>query len=297
MVDLSSLRGFVPQLGCIPNIIYFHENQFAYPSNQQKIENIEPLLVPLYSALCADKIVFNSEYNKTTFIKGANSLFKKLPKTISSNVIKKLENSLIIPVPVSLPKEQTAKKQTSDNLEVIWNHRWEYDKGPAVLLAITKLIMAKSLPIRLHITGERFRQSPIEFAEIGRNLEIHAQKTQMKPGKFGYIKNEDSYYCLLRDCDVVLSTAEHDFQGLAVQEACLAGCTPLAPKALVYPEYLPNQFLYQSSDNSQDTAINIVERLTNWQQLKQRRELPKVNLDRFTTKVLKKEYLQLLGLS
>ena len=41
MVDLSSLRGFVPQLGCIPNIIYFHENQFAYPSNQQKIENIE----------------------------------------------------------------------------------------------------------------------------------------------------------------------------------------------------------------------------------------------------------------
>ena len=32
MVDLSSLRGFVPELARIPTLVYFHENQFASQS-------------------------------------------------------------------------------------------------------------------------------------------------------------------------------------------------------------------------------------------------------------------------
>ena len=31
MTDLASLRGLCPTLTKIPNIIYFHENQFAFP--------------------------------------------------------------------------------------------------------------------------------------------------------------------------------------------------------------------------------------------------------------------------
>ena len=32
MTDLSALRGFVPSLANTPTLVYFHENQFAYPS-------------------------------------------------------------------------------------------------------------------------------------------------------------------------------------------------------------------------------------------------------------------------
>ena len=33
MTDLSSLRGMCPALSSVPTIVYFHENQFAYPLN------------------------------------------------------------------------------------------------------------------------------------------------------------------------------------------------------------------------------------------------------------------------
>ena len=60
MVDLASLRGFIPSLANIPTIVYFHENQFAYPSNglteidQSNVVNAQ--LTSIYSLLCGDKI-------------------------------------------------------------------------------------------------------------------------------------------------------------------------------------------------------------------------------------------------
>ena len=34
MTDLFSLRGFIPSLGNIPTLVYFHENQFDYPATE-----------------------------------------------------------------------------------------------------------------------------------------------------------------------------------------------------------------------------------------------------------------------
>ncbi|MDO9476987.1 MAG: DUF3524 domain-containing protein, partial [Pseudohongiella sp.] len=60
LTDLASLRGFVPELARIPTLVYFHENQFAYPATAQQHASIEPAMVNLYSALCADHVAFNS---------------------------------------------------------------------------------------------------------------------------------------------------------------------------------------------------------------------------------------------
>ncbi len=81
MVDLASLRRFIPSLGSIPSIVYFHENQVEYPiDNERKerksIDNIEPKLVPIYSALCADKILFNSNFNRDSFLQGSGNFLE-----------------------------------------------------------------------------------------------------------------------------------------------------------------------------------------------------------------------------
>lgn len=265
MVDLSSLRGFVPALTRIPTLVYFHENQFAYPQDAHRADNVEPQLVPLYAALCADRIVFNSQFNRSTFLQGANDLFRRLPDAIPAAVIRRLEDSCVIPVPVPTPVAERAPRLAANILEVVWNHRWEYDKGIDLLLALCREMHASRLPVRLHIVGEQFRQHPQEFQQINVLLQEHAACLQMARGQFGYITGRANYEQLLANCDVVLSTARHDFQGLAIQEACMQGCTPLTPNALVYPEYLSEPFLYELADTPRASAMTIAAKLQRWQ--------------------------------
>ena len=302
MVDLSSLRGFIPRIAQLPTLLYFHENQFVYPlGSKQRSNNVEPQLVPLYSALCADAIVFNSTYNRSTFLQGAKELLKKLPDQLSPELLERIEKSEIIPVPLeefSFEPVTTAMLENSKQiLDVVWNHRWEYDKGPKLLLSLAQAILAQRLPIRLHVVGQQFRSSPAEFKKIAALLKQHAAALAIDQGSFGFVENREGYISLLRRCDVVLSTAEHDFQGLAIQEACTLRCTPLVPDALVYPEYIDSEFLYPFNESSGDEAncAGILKQLQDWQSMLTKNiALPRVTLDGFSQKTLRPKYAELL---
>ena len=302
MVDLASLRGFIPRIAQLPTLLYFHENQFVYPiGSKQRSNNVEPQLVPLYSALCADAIVFNSTYNRSTFLQGAKELLKKLPDQLSPELLERIEKSEIIPVPLeefSFEPVTTAMLENSKQiLDVVWNHRWEYDKGPKLLLSLAQAILTQRLPIRLHVVGQQFRSSPAEFKKIAALLEQHAAALAIDQGSFGFVENRESYISLLRRCDVVLSTAEHDFQGLAIQEACTLRCTPLVPDALVYPEYIDSEFLYPFNESSGDEAncAGILKHLQDWQSMLTKNiALPRVTLDGFSQKTLRPKYAELL---
>ena len=86
MTDLSSLRGLVPHLTTIPTLLYFHENQFAYPLGNQARQQVEPHIVSLYAALAADHLCFNSAYNRDTFLSGAAGLLDKLPDHVPDGI-------------------------------------------------------------------------------------------------------------------------------------------------------------------------------------------------------------------
>ena len=297
MVDLASLRGFVPALSKLPTAVYFHENQFTYPAGiDQRTNNVEPRLVPLYAAYCSDAIVFNSDYNRSTFLQGAETLLAKLPDRLSPELMLKLQGSTVIPVPLEEFAEGPSSKQPKEFLDVIWNHRWEYDKGPQLLLQLVERILAQRLPIRLHIVGQQFRSAPQEFSRMSELLKQHATAQRMEPGSFGFIEDRNHYTDLIRHCDVVLSTASHDFQGLAIQEACSLGCTPLAPENLVYPEYIGSEFLYPVGDDDEGRASCdvMLSKLRDWQAMRGGGlELPKVSLQKFSQEFLRPNYAEL----
>lgn len=264
MTDLATLKGFVPELANIPTLLYFHENQFAYPTSEQAYASVEPKILNLYSALAADQIVFNTDFNRQTFLNGVSALLKKLPDHIPSGIPQTLEEkSHVLAVP--LPRHCfQAHQAVAGPLHIVWNHRWEYDKGPDQLLAAIEALSQSGASVKFHIVGQQFRQQPSAFATI------HEKYPHML-GEWGYIPSAQAYRKLLRQADVVLSTAHHDFQGIAVLEGVAAGAIPVVPDRLAYQELFDQRFRYPSGE--QETTL-LVSQLTQLAALKQENALP-----------------------
>ena len=253
MVDVATLKGLLPAIASLPTVVYFHENQFAYPASRDAHQSIEPQMVNLYSALAADMCVFNSEYNLKSFLDGAKSLLHKLPDCVPYGLVDTIvKRAEVVPVgladdvfKVAVSAKSTASERT---LEVVWNHRWEYDKGPERLLAFVKAL-PEGLALRFHIVGQRFRNDPECFIELAELL-----KRRQWLGQWGPVSAREEYLALLAQSDYVLSTAIHDFQGLAVLEAMALGCLPLVPDRLAYSQFVAGAYRYQSSDTIVEEA-------------------------------------------
>ncbi|MDX1490659.1 MAG: DUF3524 domain-containing protein [Pseudohongiellaceae bacterium] len=287
MTDLSALRGFAPQLAQIPNIVYFHENQFAYPVNPQTegAVSVEPQILSIYTALCADEIVFNSEFNRASFLRGARALLKKLPDHVPQGLNHRLEKASVIPVPLaqelfSTPRPYKGEEKT---LNIVWNHRWEFDKGPGLLLALVTVLIERHTRFRLHVLGQQFRQTPGPFETMLPLLKGYYEAHSITPGHWGYVQERSAYEAIVASADIALSTASHDFQGLALLEATALGCTPLAPDCMAYPEYLPAEHLYPVSKALSDTARQAADKIDHWATMKtQGKTLPRVEVSQFS---------------
>jgi len=244
MVDLAGLRGLHPHLAKTPALLYMHENQFAFPDSGRQHKSYEPQMINLYSALSAEQILFNSEWNRRSFIEGASALLKKLPDEIPGGLMDHIfEKSSILPVPIEdelFAVRKTLMNHTQPHL--LWNHRWEYDKGPDRLLYFLDALLERKQDFSLSLVGEQFRKQPEAFQWI---RDRHAERIV----NWGFMADVSDYRRLLTQADVVLSTALHDFQGLSMLEAMAAGCIPYAPKRLAYPEYINTPFLYSSELN------------------------------------------------
>lgn len=253
MVDLSSLRGFVPKLAQLPTLLYFHENQFDYPvSDKHKSavqkHSVEPQILSIYSALCANALVFNSDYNRQSFLKGAATLLKKLPDAVPDNLIELMSTrSSVLPVPLQgdcfAPLLSSTRQRAGEGMLIVWNHRHEYDKGPAQLLAVLRELEVRGVNYSLALLGETFRNSPVEFQIIQTEFAHRLQA-------FGFCESVDEYRDWLSRADIVLSTALHEFQGLSVLEAVARGCVPVLPNRQAYTELFDHQYLYSSTPDN-----------------------------------------------
>jgi glycosyltransferase involved in cell wall biosynthesis len=248
MVDISALRGFRPHLAQVPLAVYFHENQFAYPQSRFQREDIQLHLTTLYNAACADKVFFNSQYNLTTFIEGASALLKKMPDGVPRSLMQSIEErSQVLPVPIDTEPRKSIQLLPKTPLRLLWNHRWEYDKNPETLFAALSRLKQQNVPFSLNVIGQQFRRSPAVFDEAKIKFKECIQYWGYQPA--------DIYQRCLQESNVVISTAFHDFQGLALQEAIASGCIPIAPDRVAYPEYVPEPLLYSCALPDESLAL------------------------------------------
>ncbi|MFB9867837.1 tRNA-queuosine alpha-mannosyltransferase domain-containing protein [Vreelandella sulfidaeris] len=249
MVDLATLVGLFPHLGRARKVVYFHENQFAYPESSEQMPQVEAKMVNLYTALSADCVVFNSAYNRDSFIAGARAFFKKMPENlpIAKPLTALRDRAHVLPVPIDCP---VAPNHSAVPRRIVWNHRWEYDKNPRDFFAVLFALSDAGVAFELAVLGQRFRQVPDIFAEAEQRLKAHIVAWGPQP--------EAAYRTLLDSADIVVSTTWHEFQGLAIMEAAQRGALPLVPDRLCFPDLYPPAYRY---DGTQD---GLYQRLYAW---------------------------------
>lgn len=270
MVDLATLRGIQPSLARVPAIAYFHENQFAYPDRRSREQSNEPAVVNLYTTLSADLVLFNSDWNRRSLLVGVTQLMRRLPDRKPCGLTSRIEaKSRVLPVPVDDECFLDRDRQWSTVPHLVWNHRWEYDKGPERLLLILRALRRREVAFRLSLVGQQFRVAPEEFAIIQEEFSTELLHC-------GFLPTEQAYRGLLAEADVVISTALHDFQGLAVLEAMAAGAVPVVPDRLAYPEYVPAEYRYEASEQDPDQEAEAAAAL-----IQQMIASPRPAIDRF----------------
>ena len=263
MVDLATLRGLVPSLSAIPSLLYFHENQFDYPQDRQKHSLLDAQMVSLYSALAADRIAFNSSWNRDSFLTGVDALLTRLPDLVPTGVVDALAGkACVLPVPLAVSDPAVSPQWPGRPgalperpLRILWSARFEHDKGGDGLLRILERL---DLPFELALTGEQFRESPPAFEEIRRRFAAHIVQ-------FGFLDSLSDFRALQAGADLVLSTALHEFQGLAVLEGVYAGGLPVVPDRLAYREMYSEAFRYRSCPDDPEAeaaaAVNLIQGL------------------------------------
>lgn len=248
MVDLATLRGLHPGLANAPTLLYFHENQFAYPRSERQTTSVDAQMVQLYAALCADRVLFNSQFNRTSFLAGVASLLDRMPDHVPDGVDSILAGkSGVLPVPVTA----IAPAPQRDRRLIVWNHRWDYDKGPDLFAEAMVELDRRGAEFRLALLGPRGSR-PVPALDrlrsrLGGRIEIDDCPSRA------------DYEAVLARAGVVVSTAHHEFQGLAVLEAVSAGCVPLVPDGLCYREQFPVALRYPAGD-----VAHLAGRLQRW---------------------------------
>jgi len=235
-VSLADLVGLRPQLlAGVPKAVYFHENQLTYPLKDESERDYQYGFTNITTCLAADRVFFNSDFHRLSFIEAVAGLLRRMPDCRPSGVVEQISaksETLHLGMDFSALDEcDEAPRAGEQPALILWNHRWEYDKNPEEFFEILFELDAEGLRFDLAVVGETFRTHPPVFDEAQERLEDHIVQ-------FGYVESRAEYARLLREADIVVSTAIHEFFGMAVVEAVYAGCFPLLPNRLSYPELL-----------------------------------------------------------
>lgn len=238
LTNAAELRGLLQAAGLDrPLAVYFHENQLAYPVQHFDPRDHHFAWTNLHSALVADRLAFNSRFNLDSFLEGMAEVIRKMPDARPDWALDRVRaKAVILPVPIDPP--QLPDGLRGGPCHIVWNHRREFDKGGELLLAAVTALVGSGLEFRFSLLGQRFATGPPVFDELTARLGPHLEYD-------GFIESAEEYWRVLASADVALSTAHHEFQGLAVLEACAAGATPLVPDGLAYRELFAPEWRYR----------------------------------------------------
>ena len=236
MLDLAAFRGLAPRWAAgLPAAVYFHENQLTYPTAADAAEpdrrDEHFGFTNLTTALAAGAVWFNSEHHRGVFLEAVRALCRRLPDRPPADAAARIAaKSAVLPPGIDPPASPASERAARPHgpLRVVWASRWEHDKRPAAFFAALDRLIARGVRFEVSVLGERYAAAPACFEPARRRLGTRVRR-------WGFLERRADYEAELTAADVIVSTAGHEFFGLAVAEAAARGCVPAVPDALAYP--------------------------------------------------------------
>ena len=274
MLDLTTFLAMTRRtLGNVPAAVYAHENQLAYPPQRPRSEwsdsrrkrslkdaaDAHYAFINAASFAAADHVLWNSEHNRSSFLQRLPEFLNSFPDHREPGLVADIKSSSqVLPLGIDLASLDAARPIERHSGPrpplIVWNHRWEYDKGPDVFFSALQSVSDQGGDFRVVLLGERFATVPDVFDDarmwLGERIVHH-----------GYVESRAEYAEWLWLADLVVSTAQHEFFGASVCEALYCGCAALLPNRLAYPELIPEgrqgEVLYDSDEELVDRLIAI----------------------------------------
>jgi glycosyltransferase involved in cell wall biosynthesis len=251
-----------PAFAAIPVLIYFHESQWTYPTSPHSPVDHHYGYTNLLSAIAAEACVFNSRFHRDTFLEASERFVRRMPDSKSAHDWNQLKLKCHVIAP-GIDLRDTAWSRTHQANDAVretlkaplptrskvigWVSRWESDKRPDRFANMLRDLARQDQNFQLILLGARTGisgRSPCEALEKIRR--DHGDRILYD----GFAPTAPEYWHWLSKMDFVVSTADHEFFGIAICEAMHAGVIPVVPNRLSYPELVPPDCLYESSEEA-----------------------------------------------
>jgi len=253
MLNLAEFRGLaLNRVSRLPAVAYFHENQLTYPTQDTDDRDLHFAFTNMLTGMAADRVWFNSAFHRDEFLAALDQMLRRMPDHQPLSAVEHIRGrSSVFPPGIERPPPRPAR-QRDQPLRLAWVSRWEHDKGPETFFSALRLLKDRGVDFHLNVLGESFGQVPKCF-------EAARQEFSANIIRWGFIPDRAEYQAALSASDVVVSTANHEFFGIAIVEAVAAGCFPLAPRRLAYPEVLGSAADWFFDGTAENLALRLME--------------------------------------
>ena len=241
-LNVSAFMAMLPAgWDAIPRIVYFHESQWTYPS-----EEYDPrpfFLAHLDAVALADEAWFNSRYHLDTFWSAAtSSAAPRRVRGLAHRLRPAFEPKCkVIYPPVSIDTVTLDCQPAQPLRRLLWNARRELDKRLDKFVQMLDTLTAAGHEFDLLVLGT----GNADTRDIKPGLGPHIHGASLP----GHLEDRSAYETALSSAGIFVSTADHEFFGVSALEAALSGVIPVLPANLAYPETLPSAYFYDPDDN------------------------------------------------
>ena len=234
MLNLPEFRGLAPaRIASLKSCLYFHENQLTYPSQQPREWDYHFSFTNFTSAISANGIWFNTAFHRDEMFTALTEFLQRMPDHQPLSEVTRLREKSTVQHPGIDLIDQPSSRQPGPP-RITWAARWEHDKDPELFFQAIYRLKEQGLKFRLNVLGQSFRNSPEIFQTAQKELANEIDQ-------WGFLEDLNDYRTTLQQTDIFVSTAQHEFFGIAAVEAISAGAYPLLPNRLSYPELLQRE--------------------------------------------------------